>query len=106
MTQTTRTALITGSGQNIGRSVALALAEDGFDVVINGSSDRAACERVVNEAEKLGVKATIAMGDVGKAEDCRRIATNAIALNGEVDVLVHNAAIRPNASFLEMDEAD
>jgi 3-oxoacyl-[acyl-carrier protein] reductase len=106
MAHTKRTALITGSGRNIGRAVALALAEDGFDVVVNGSSDRAACERVVNEAEKLGVKATIAMGDVGKAEDCRRIATNAIALNGEVDVLVHNAAIRPNASFLEMDEAD
>ena len=106
MTQTTRTALITGSGQNIGRSVALALAEDGFDVVINGSSDRAACERVVKEAQKWGVRATIAMGDVGKAENCRQIAADAFALNGGVDVLVHNAAIRPSAGFLEMDEAD
>jgi 3-oxoacyl-[acyl-carrier protein] reductase len=106
MTQTTRTALITGSGQNIGRSVALALAEDGFDVVINGSSDRTACERVVKEAQKWGVRATIAMGDVGKAKNCRQIAADAFALNGGVDVLVHNAAIRPSAGFLEMDEAD
>ena len=39
-----RTALITGAGRNIGRAVALGLAQDGFDVVVNGSSDRAACE--------------------------------------------------------------
>jgi 3-oxoacyl-[acyl-carrier protein] reductase len=106
MTQKTRTALITGSGRNIGRAVALALADDGFDVVINGSTDRAVCERVLKEAQKKGVKAAIAMGDVGKAESCKQIAKDAIALNGGVDVLVHNAAIRPNVGFLEMDEAD
>ena len=105
MTKKTKTALITGSGRNIGRAVALALAEDGFDVVINGSKDRAACESVVKEAQKLGVKTSIAMGDVGKAENCHQIAKEAIALNGGVDVLVHNAAIRPNTGFLEMDEA-
>ena len=105
MTKTKRTARITGSGRNIGRAVALALAKDGFDVVINGSSDRTACERVAKEAQKLGVKTAIAMGDVGKAENCHQIAEDAIALNGSVDVLVHNAAIRPKAGFLEMDDA-
>ena len=43
---TNRTALITGAGRNIGRAVAIGLAEDGFDIVINGSSDQTACERV------------------------------------------------------------
>ena len=106
MTQKIKTAFISGAGRNIGRAVALALAEDGFDVVINGSSDRVACERVIKEVQKMGVKAIIAMGDVGNAEDCRQIAKEAIALNGCVDVLVHNAAIRPSAGFLEMDEVD
>ena len=77
--QTTRTALITGSGRNIGRAIALALAEDGFDVVINGSSDIDACERVVKEAQKLGVKTAIAMGDVGSAANCHQIVADAFA---------------------------
>ncbi len=106
MTELIKTALITGSGKNIGRAVALALAEDGFDVVINGSSNLVACEQVAKQAQKLGVKTAIAMGDVGKAENCRQIADDAIALNGGVDVLVHNAAIRPKVGFLEMDESD
>ena len=56
-----RTALITGAGRNIGRACVLGLAEDGFDVVLNGSSDRAACEGVAAEAEKLGAKTLVLM---------------------------------------------
>ena len=47
-----RTALITGAGRNIGRACALGLAEDGFNVAINGSNNRDACEKVAAEAEK------------------------------------------------------
>jgi 3-oxoacyl-[acyl-carrier protein] reductase len=101
-----RTALITGAGRNIGRACVLGLAADGFNVAINGSSDRAACEKVAKEAEKLGAKALIVMGDVGQPEDCKRIADAAIQQFGAVDVLVNNAALRPNKPFLEMSEAE
>lgn len=97
-----RTALITGSGRNIGRAVALRLARDGFNVVVNGSRDRAACEAVAEEAHGFGVDATVAMGDVGVADDVRRIADEAFARFGTIDVLVNNAAIRPSTGFLEM----
>ncbi len=101
-----RTALITGGGRNIGRACVLGLAEDGFDVVLNGSSDRAACDKVAQEAEKLGAKTLVVMGDVGNAQDCQRIADAAIEQFGAVDVLLNNAALRPNKPFLEMSEAE
>ena len=61
-----RTALITGGGRNIGRACVLGLAEDGFNVVINGSSDRAACEAVAKQAAAFGVETLVVMGDVGE----------------------------------------
>ena len=101
-----KTALVTGGGRNIGRACVLGLAADGFNVVINGSSDRAACEAVAKEARKLGAKALVVMGDVGKAEECKRIVDEAIKEFGAVDVLLNNAALRPNKPFLEMTEAE
>ena len=106
MAAATKAALITGAGRNIGRACVLALAEDGFNVVINGSSDRAACEKVAQEAEKLGAAALVVMGDVGKAEDCKRIAGEALARFGTIDALVNNAAVRPGGAFLDTSEAD
>ena len=104
MAHARRAALITGAGRNIGRACALGLAEDGFDVAINGSSDRAAAEKVAAEAAALGARTLVVMGDVGKAEDCRRIADAAIAAFGAVDVLINNAAVRPGKPFLEASE--
>ena len=101
-----KAALITGAGRNIGRACVLGLAEDGFDVVLNGSSDRAACDKVAKEAEKFGARTLVVMGDVGKPEDCKTIAEAAIKQFGAVDVLVNNAALRPNKPFLEMSEAE
>jgi 3-oxoacyl-[acyl-carrier protein] reductase len=101
-----KAALITGGGRNIGRACVLGLAADGFDVAINGSSDRAACETVAKEAGKLGATTLVVMGDVGKAEDCQRIADEVIKRFGAVDVLLNNAALRPNKPFLEMSEAE
>ena len=101
-----KTALITGSGRNIGRAVALALAADGFDIVTNGSANRAACEAVCAEAKALGVRAHTVMGDVGSSVGASEVAAKAIAFNGAVDVLVNNAAIRPAMGFLDMSDDD
>ena len=61
MATTRRTALVTGAGRNIGRACVLQLARMGYDVVINGSSDRKACESVAREAAALGVEALVVM---------------------------------------------
>ena len=101
-----RTALITGAGRNIGRACVLELASAGFNVVINGSKDRAACEKVAQEAAARGVDTMVAMADVGDVGECRRLVRDAIDRFGAVDVLVNNAALRPAKPFLDMQEAD
>jgi 3-oxoacyl-[acyl-carrier protein] reductase len=101
-----KAALVTGAGKNIGRAVALGLAEDGFDVAVNGSSDRAAAESVAAEVRARGRQGVVVMGDVGSQAECRRVAAEALAAFGTVDVLVNNAALRPAKPFLELTETD
>ena len=70
-----RCALITGGGQNIGRAIALSLAHDGFDIVVNGRFKRDACEAVADEIRALGRKAVVAMGDIGSPDISKRVAS-------------------------------
>lgn len=101
-----KTALVTGAGQNIGRAIAVALATDGFNVVINGFAKTEACEGTAELVRAKGVGALVAMGDVGDPETCRRIVAEGAAKFGQIDVLVNNAAIRPETPTLEMDDAE
>jgi len=106
MANAKRTALITGAGQNIGKACALALGEAGFNVVVNGRRDREQCEAVVEAVKSLGPDATVSMGDVGSREGCEAVVKSGLDRFGRIDVLVHNAALRPSSPFLEMDEAE
>lgn len=102
----THTAFITGAGKNIGRACALDLARRGYNVVINGRADKAACEAVARETQAAGVKALVIMADIGLAAEAKRAAKEALAAFGTIDVLVANAAIRPDKPFLETTEDD
>ncbi len=104
MVKTKRTALVTGSGRNIGRACALALAADGINLVLNGSRDQKACENSAAKARELGVNVRVIMGDIGKKADVHEIAREAILHFGAIDILVCNAAIRPSNGFLEMND--
>lgn len=104
MTEKKRAALITGSGQNIGRAAAMQLAANGMAVVVNGSSNVAACEEVVAAIQAAGGEAMIAMGNVGIREEALAVAQAGIEAFGGIDVLINNAAVRPDCSFLEVTE--
>ena len=101
-----RTALVTGSGRNIGRAIAVAIGEQGHNVVVNGSEDRAACEAVAAEVEQAGGQAIVAMGDVGRRESFDHLIQVAQDAFGSVDILVNNVAIRPEKPFLDTTDAD
>ena len=101
-----RTALITGSGKNIGRSTALRLANDGFNIVVNGSTNKKACDSVAAEVRSMGVDSLVAMGDIGLKDDVDNISKLVLKKFSSVDILVNNAAIRPSSQFLNMPEEE
>ena len=97
-----KVALVTGAGKNIGRCIALTLARDGAAIVVNGRADRAAVDAVVREIEGGGGKAIAAMGDVSDPAVAKRLAADAEKQFGGVDILVSNAGLRRQTSFLDM----
>ena len=101
-----KTAFITGGGKNIGRAIAINLASMGCNIVLNGNSDTEACEETAKVLLEKGVKASIVMGNVGSADEVKRMASEALDKFGRIDILVNNAAIRPSKPFLEMEDHD
>ena len=101
-----KTAFITGGGKNIGRAIAINLASTGCNIVLNGNSDTGACEETAQVLIEKGVKASIVMGNVGSADEVKRMASEALNQFGRIDILVNNAAIRPSKPFLEMEDHD
>jgi 3-oxoacyl-[acyl-carrier protein] reductase len=97
-----KVALVTGAGKNIGRAIALTLARDGAAVLVNGRSDKAAVDAVVGEITAAGGKAMAAMGDVSDPAIPARLADAAMKAFGGVDILVSNAGLRRQTSFLDM----
>jgi 3-oxoacyl-[acyl-carrier protein] reductase len=106
MAQSNRAALITGSNRNIGRACALALARAGCNVVVNGSKDRQAAEKVAREVRDLGAQGIVAMGDVGQREDCMRMAEAGIKAFGAIDILVNNAGVDVGKPLLETSDEE
>ena len=106
MAKAARTALITGSGRNMGRGCAKELAAAGFNIIVNGSSDRGACESVAEEVRGIGTDALVVMANVGDQAAVEAMAEESLKAFGHVDVLINNAAIRPASGFLEMTDAD
>src|ERR1700686_2909712 len=89
-----KVAIVTGAGRNIGRAVALALADGGASVVGNGGSNRAEADAVAREIESSGGKAVVHIGDVADAAAVQVMADLALKQFGRLDILVNNAALR------------
>jgi NAD(P)-dependent dehydrogenase (short-subunit alcohol dehydrogenase family) len=99
-----KAALITGAAKGIGRQIAYALAEEGYDIAVNFRSDERAAVQLCREAEGLGVKALPVYGDLSKMEDIRAMFDKVFEVFPVLDVLVNNAGISSEVSFLEATE--
>lgn len=96
-------ALVTGSGRNIGRAIALQLAADGHDVVVNVRQNQQEADAVAEAARALGVRAIVAMADVRDERQVQRMFEEARAELGPVSILVNNAAIRTERPIADLD---
>jgi len=97
-----RVALITGAGRNIGRAIAKALAAGGAAVIVNVRSNKAEAEQVVAEVARDGGKAIAAVFDVADEKAVFAGVAGAAKQFGRIDYLVNNAALRRERSFEEM----
>jgi 3-oxoacyl-[acyl-carrier protein] reductase len=103
---TGKVAIVTGAGRNIGRAIALALAEGGASILVNARSNRAEAESVAREIEALGGKALVHLGSVADPAAVHAMADAATSHFGRIDILVNNAALRREKPFAEMDYAE
>ncbi len=101
-----KTALVTGAGRNLGRAIALALAEAGARVVVNARSNRDEAEAVVREIQASGGQAIVHLADVGDLTAVSAMIDEAARLLGPVNILVNNAAIRPHQPFFSIEPED
>ncbi|MBU6530426.1 SDR family NAD(P)-dependent oxidoreductase [Streptomyces mayonensis] len=85
-----RTALVTGAGRGIGREIALTLAADGADVVVNDLDEEPGAE-TAKEIEARGGSAVTCAGNVTDADFAERFVRTAVDSYGGVDIIVNNA---------------
>lgn len=101
-----KVAIVTGAGRNIGRAIALQLAEAGASVVVNVRSNKAEADAVVAEIEKTGGKALAVLGDVADAKAMQALADAAVKAYGRIDCLINNASLRRENSIEDMSFAE
>jgi 3-oxoacyl-[acyl-carrier protein] reductase len=101
-----RVAIVTGAGRNIGRGIALALADGGAAVVVNARSNLKEAEGVAAEIERAGGQALAVTADVADAAAVEKMVAAAAKRFGRIDILVNNAAVRAEQAFETMSLAD
>jgi enoyl-[acyl-carrier protein] reductase III len=94
-------ALITGSGRGIGRTIALHLARNGVNVVINFFRNRQPAEETAAEIEALGRRALVVKANIGEIEQIERLFAETERVFGGLDFLIHNAASGFNRPVME-----
>ncbi len=92
-------AVVTGAARNIGRAIALDLAEAGAAVCIVTLSDMTGAHSVAEEITTKAGRAFALQADVADEKDARRIVDETVQRYGRLDILVNNAGVRPESAF-------
>lgn len=101
-----RTALVTGASRNIGRGIAVKLAERGADVGVAARTDREGAAETARRVEAAGGRSAVALADLADPAEVESMVEDVRDELGPIDTLVNNATYRPSAPFLEVDLDD
>jgi len=100
-----RVAIVTGSSRGIGRGIAIRLAQDGNDVVVNYHSNAAKAQEVVDIIHKTTASKAIAVqGDAGILADGQKLIDESLKAFGRIDIVVFNAAYIVKQSVQDVTE--
>ena len=101
-----KVVLITGASRGIGKQIALTMAKEGYDIVLNCRNENEEVLEVKSQIEGLGANCLIVQGNVANQSDCERFVKEAIEKFGKIDVLVNNAGITKDMLLARMKEED
>lgn len=101
-----QTCIVTGANSGIGRAVAMAMARDGANVVVNYVFGDEAAQQVVDEITQMGGTAIAAKADVSKEDQVMAMFQETVATFGTVDILVNNAGLQRDSAFHNMSLKD
>src|SRR5512142_1945949 len=103
-----RVALVTGGTAGIGAAIGRLLADEGASIAAGYSRDTPRAEKYLQEMDQLfpGRRVTIHQGNIGHADDCRRVAQEVIDQHGRLDILVNNAGITIDRTVTKMTDRD
>ena len=99
-------ALVTGASRGIGKKIALRLAQDGFDIIVNYLFEEEDYEGTVKEIQEQGVKAKAYKADVSNFAEVKQMIDDVVSEFGSIDVLVNNAGITRDGLLARMKEED
>lgn len=100
-----KVALVTGSSRGLGKAIAVELAKNGYDIVVNYARSKSAAEETVKEIEALGQKAIMIRSNVGDVKKLRAMFEEVKEEFGRLDVFVSNAASGVLRPIMELEES-
>lgn len=101
-----KVALVTGAAKRVGRSIALALAERGAELVVHYHGSEREAHDVLARAKQLGGKPVAARADLANAADIDALVETAVRAFGRIDILVNSAAVFYRTPIATLTEAD
>jgi glucose 1-dehydrogenase len=106
MKLTDKVILVTGGGQGIGAGIAVRLAQEGADLIIDYYDHPEEADAVKAQITALGRRAITIQADVSRYDGVNKLIDEGVAGMGRIDILINNAGVEKNASFWDATEKD